>query len=46
MFWSLWALIQSAHSTIKVDFLQYAMARLDMYKMLKDQFMEMEVPNL
>lgn len=44
MFWCLWALIQAAHSTIKFDFLQFAVERLSMYYEKKDQFLDMSVP--
>ncbi|XP_075546973.1 ethanolamine kinase 1 isoform X2 [Dermacentor variabilis] len=44
MLWCLWALIQSAHSTIKFDFLQFAMERLDMYKRHKAEFLDMTLP--
>lgn len=44
MLWCLWALIQAAHSTIKFDFLQFAMERLDMYKRHKAEFLDMTLP--
>lgn len=44
MLWCLWALIQAAHSTIKFDFLQFALERLDMYKRHKAEFIDMKLP--
>lgn len=44
MLWCLWALIQAAHSTIKFDFLQFALERLDMYKRHKAEFMDLQLP--
>ncbi|XP_064480770.1 ethanolamine kinase 1-like [Ornithodoros turicata] len=44
MFWCLWALIQAAHSTIKFDFLQFAVERLTMYNEKKQEFMDLSVP--
>lgn len=44
MFWGLWALIQAAHSTIKFDFLQFAVERLDLYNKKKSEFMELQMP--
>lgn len=44
MLWCLWALIQAAHSTIKFDFLRFALERLDMYKRHKAEFMDLQLP--
>ncbi|KAL3256295.1 hypothetical protein MRX96_017197 [Rhipicephalus microplus] len=44
MLWCLWALIQAAHSTIKFDFIQFALERLDMYKRHKAEFIDLKLP--
>lgn len=44
MLWCLWALIQAAHSTIKFDFLQFALERLDMYRRHKAEFLDLQLP--
>ncbi|XP_054723170.1 ethanolamine kinase 1-like [Uloborus diversus] len=43
LFWGVWALIQSAHSTLDFDFLGYAKERLDEYFARKDEFLSLEL---
>ncbi|CAL1269132.1 unnamed protein product [Larinioides sclopetarius] len=42
MYWGIWALIQSAHSTLDFDFLGYAKDRLDEYFSKKEEFLSLE----
>ncbi|XP_077994783.1 ethanolamine kinase 1-like [Glandiceps talaboti] len=44
-FWGLWALIQSAHSTIDFDFLGYGAIRLGEYFRRKEEFLALQVPS-
>ncbi|XP_038071040.1 ethanolamine kinase 1-like isoform X1 [Patiria miniata] len=44
MFWGIWALVQSHHSTIDFDFLEYSKLRLDEYLRRKDAFLALTLP--
>ncbi|XP_035215187.1 ethanolamine kinase 1-like isoform X1 [Stegodyphus dumicola] len=43
LFWGIWALIQSAHSTLGFDFLGYAKQRLDEYFARKEDFLSLKM---
>lgn len=44
-FWGCWALIQSQHSTIDFDFLEYAALRFNEYFGRKGEFLQLELKN-
>ncbi|XP_070536927.1 ethanolamine kinase 1-like [Ptychodera flava] len=44
-FWGIWALIQSAHSTIDFDFLGYGIQKLDEYYRRKKEFLALQMPS-
>lgn len=42
--WGVWAIVQSKHSTIDFDFLEYSKLRLDQYYKTKQQFLALKLP--
>ncbi|KAI0228099.1 Ethanolamine kinase 1 [Lamellibrachia satsuma] len=43
-FWGIWALIQSCHSTIDIDYLEYSIVQFNEYFAKRDAFLSLKMP--